>query len=351
MDAILKIVARLKGLISIEKGNSHKQKISTKQNSGNFSPVNGDKNISIDKNVGNSCSGNNNTQTQNIFNLPAQKKSPLESLESWMRDLDSGDIYKSRADVVNLFCRHVIPLIQKHINLRDLVTDLRARYESAVCESAALQKEVFQDSERVFKEVSEEIQKLPKLTSSIKNQVTAIQAILAGDRRRMGYTNWPLYREVYWDVKDLLMMLLNEGEHSLCSRYAIIDKNSAGELYVSEFVFAPAIQKAVDMEEMFDPRQTQEPFVVWKYFETALHFWNAKHSDLEQELNELFKSNPFKAMGTRSAWLEIAQIKNGKKNSEEPLIFKVALFKNGLRTLINEITTFLEISQNEHTYK
>lgn len=170
-------------------------------------------------------------------------------------------------------------------------------------------------------------------------EIKEIKKIITVDRSRRGFTSWPLYREVYFEVKDLLEMLLKQGRYDLCSRYAVIGTNSRKEWYVVEFTFAP-IEKVCSCEKMFDYNRYQDPIVVWKYFEIAHLFWNIKDEDIERELSSLYKTNPLHAMGTRGTWEEIANVKKQDENCEEPLIFKVDFFKKGLRTLINEIITF-----------
>ena len=115
--------------------------------------------------------------------------------------------------------------------------------------------------------------------------------------------------KIYWGVKDLLEMLLRLGKIEICSKYAILgtipNLDEVGAIRqpsmkpcILEFTFAPAVQKAADHEKIFDSGHVQEPFVVWKYFETALYFWDIKESDIERELQSLSENNPLEALST-----------------------------------------------------
>lgn len=364
MEALCKIFVRLKSLVSLsfKKNISRSQTLSNKGGGENFSTVNGTGNVAVSGNKGSiaagsghtvaTVNGNGNTQqiAEQITNVFSQKKSVLNTLESWMNALDQDDVYKTHKEVANLFCRNIIPFIRNHSELQPLVVTWRTGYEAAFLEGASLQKEVLQDSERTFREIvraadGEEFE-------PIKRKRAEIEELLAGDRTKVGYTSWPLYREVYWGVKDLLEMLLARGKIEICSKYAILgttpnfdevgtDRQPGTKPCILEFTFAPAVQKAADHEKIFDPEHVQEPFVVWKYFETALYFWDIKESDIERELRSLSESDPLKALSTAEAWKEIALVKYPNKDSKkEPRIFSKDLFKKGFRTLINEIAMF-----------
>jgi hypothetical protein len=264
----------------------------------------------------------------------------LNVLESWMSELERGG-YKSRADIVNLFCRYIIPFLQRTIDLRIIVTQWRKDYEKLTCEFNWLQEIVFQNSRDTFKQILEEV---GEVSEPISFKIKEIEEIIIGDRSRRGFSTWPLYWELYSEVKKLIDMLLRQGRHDLCSRYAIIGINKRRESYIIEFTFAP-IKKVRSCEKMLDYNRYQDPIVVWKYFEKAHLFWNIKDEDIERELISLYKSNPFHAMSTRGTWEEIAMVKKHDESCEEPLIFKIDFFKKGLKTLINEIKTFSQTQE------
>lgn len=254
-----------------------------------------------------------------------------------------GEDYKNRADIVNLFCRHIIPFIESSPDLQALVRQWRQDYDKHTREFNYMQEIVFQNSRDTFKQILEEV---GEISESVGAKIKEIEEILIGDRSRRGFTTWPLYWELYSEVKILIEMLLRQGRYDLCSRYAVIETSSRNELFIAQFTFAP-IEKVCSCEKMLDYRRYEDPAVVWKYFEIAHVFWNIKDEDIERELNLMYKTNPFHAIGTRGAWEEIAKVKKQDKNSEEPLIFKIDFFKKGLRTLINEIITFSQAQKEK----
>lgn len=69
-------------------------------------------------------------------------KTGLAVLEQWKQSLDEG-VYKSRFEIVELFCRHIIPFIQKHPDLQTLVIGWRKDYQAQFVKNDILQRKVF----------------------------------------------------------------------------------------------------------------------------------------------------------------------------------------------------------------
>lgn len=258
-----------------------------------------------------------------------------------------GVCQKTHKERLNLFCRRVIPFIKNRPELQPLVMTWRKKYEATSLEGISLQKEALQECEQVFKEIAQSGGE----SELIKRKIVEIEEILSGDRTKVGYSSWPLYWEVHHRIKELLEILLAQGKTEICSKHAILKTTSnfdkvgtaqkpGTKLYILKFTFAPAVQKAADHEKIVDPENVQEAFVVWEYFETVLYLWNIKKSDIEHELST--QSDPLKALSTIEAWKEIALARYpGSDSKKEPRIFNENLFKNGLRTLVNEIRIFL----------
>jgi hypothetical protein len=274
------------------------------------------------------------------------EKSGLAILEQWNQLLNEG-IYKSRFEIVEFFCRYIIPFIQKHPDLQQLVVGWRKAYEAQLIKNDALQKKVLQDTAEAFQKIVEAVV-VEDTTEPIKLKIADIQNILNGKPGIAGYTSWPQYREAYWAVKELLQMLFDDGKTNLCACYAILDTRSSyvekdgkyeivKELYISEFTYSSTIEQAAQAEREFKDLQLQDPVKVWPYFEAAFYFWNVTSSSIKENLEYLYKVHPLRAASQQAAWFEINQVKSRRGGGRTPLIFTTELFREGLRTIINEM--------------
>ena len=272
----------------------------------------------------------------------------MNVLERWNKSLEEGCVYRTHSEIVEFFCRHVIPFIQKQPDLQPLIIAWRKDYETHLLEIKCLQQKTLQESESVFREI---VQTAGEATDIIRLKMVDIEDILSGKPGKEGFSSWPLYRKAYFAVKELLEMFLDDGKLDFCARYATLgtttrysDVNGTMQYgkkpCILEFTFSSTIMEASRKEQAFSAPQDQDPAIVWKYFETALQFWNANEADMKESLTFLFKSDPFQALSQKAAWQEIAQVKCRIQETKDPLLFTAKLFKNGLRTLINEVTLF-----------
>ena len=270
-------------------------------------------------------------------------KSSLEVLEYWSKLLDDG-VYKSRFDVVEFFCRWVIPFIQKHSDLQPLVANWRKEYEGQILKNSTLQQKVLQETTEAFQKI---VQFLVDPEERIKLEINDIEEILSGRPSREGYSSWPQYRKAYHAVKKLLEMLLEDHKIDF-SNYGIlktapryVEKDGKyqmiDETYIEEFTFAPTIDEAVAEESAFTDLHFLDPVKAWSYFEAALYFWSMSSCDIKESLEYLNKLNPLRAASQQVAWLEINQVKSRREGNRTIQIFTIELFREGLRTIMNEV--------------
>lgn len=223
----------------------------------------------------------------------------------------------------------------------------RQGHEAQLIKNDILQKKVLQDTAEAFQKIVESVGD-GETTEPIKLKITDIQNILNGRPGRAGYTSWPQYREAYWAVKELLQMLFDDGKADLCACYAILDTRSSyvekdgkyeivKEVYISEFTYSSTIEEAAQAEREFNDLQLQDPVKVWSHFEAALYFWNVTNSSIKESLEFLYKVHPLRAASQQAAWFEINQVKGRREGHQAPRIFKIELFREGLRAIINEV--------------
>lgn len=271
------------------------------------------------------------------------EKNGLSFLEQWNQQLDEG-VYKSRFEMVELFCRYIIPFVQKYPDLQSLVLGWRKGYETQLIKNEVLQKKVLQETELAFQKIVEAI---GDTTESVQLKIADIKNILSGKLGKQGYSSWPHYRVAYCAVKELIQILLDEGKIDLCSCYATLNTRSSyiekqgkheivKDLYIAEFTFSLIIEDAVQAEKEFNYIHLQDPIKVWSYFEAALYFWSMTDRDIQENLEYLYKVHPLRAASQQAAWFEINLVKSRREENLTPRIFTTELFKNGLRTIINE---------------
>ena len=257
----------------------------------------------------------------------------------------SEGVYKSRFEIVELFCRHIIPFIQKHPDLQPLVTGWRKEYEAQLTKNDLLQKKVLQETAEAFQKIDEAV---GDTGEPIKLKIADIKNILNGRPAREGYTSWPQYRKAYWAVKELLQMLFDEGRTDLCIEYATFGTRShyeekdgkyhiVNETYILGFTFSSMIEEAVQAEKEFNDLQLQDPVKVWSYFEAALCFWRMNERDIKENLEYLYKVHPLRAACQKAAWFEINLVKSRWEGNLTPFIFTTELFREGLRAIINDV--------------
>ncbi|HEY2809927.1 MAG TPA: hypothetical protein VGJ00_00835 [Rhabdochlamydiaceae bacterium] len=160
---------------------------------------------------------------------------------------------------------------------------------------------------------------------------------------------------IYFEVKELLQLLLENGETDLCRQYAslrtvqrhIIQKEKGGaiktmeEFQIEIYTFAPSVEKAVQALKVIHWDQFHNPAVMWWYFEYALWCWNTSEAYFENPCELWIKQNPhfFQAWNQKETWREIVCVRNGVQQ-DQPIIFTSEFFKEGMKTLINAILAF-----------
>lgn len=272
-------------------------------------------------------------------------KSGLAVLEQWNQSLNEG-LYKNRFEIVELFCRCIIPFIQKHPDFQSVVALWRKDYQVQLIKNNELQTQVFEETGVTFRKI---VAAVENPTEQIKLKIEDVENILNGKPDREGYSSWPQYRRAYDAVKKLLQMLFAEGKRDLCACYAVFNTRSSyiekdgkfeeiQEENILEFTFSSTIEEAVAAETEFKELRFQNPVKVWSLFETALYFWNLTETDIKKNLEYLSKVHPIRALEQKAAWFEIDHVKRRDEKSRPPVIFKTELFREGLRTVLNELT-------------
>lgn len=272
------------------------------------------------------------------------EKSGLAVLEHWDQLL-SAKPYKNHFEIVEFFCRFIIPFIQKHSDLQSLMTGWRKNYEAQLVKNNVLQKQVLEETSAAFKKIAAAVENPTEL---VKLKIADIENVLNGKPGSEGYTSRPQYVEAHSAIKELLKLVFDEGMQDLCANYVTFDtwsryveKDGKNELinekYIAKFTFSSTIEKAVQAEAEFINFPLQDPVKVWSYFEAALYFWNMTDSDIRENLECLRKVHPLRAASQQSAWREINQVKSRQEGHSAPVIFTTELFREGLRTIINEV--------------
>lgn len=147
----------------------------------------------------------NESEVRNELNNPKLyreqnklEKSFLAVLEQWNQLLYEG-VYKSRFKIVELFCRYIIPFVQKHLELQSLVVGWRKEYETQLIKNDVLQEKVLQETVVAFQKIVETV---GDTTESIKLKIAYIENILSGKPGRQGYSSNFYYPNVQRRVKN-----------------------------------------------------------------------------------------------------------------------------------------------------
>ncbi|MBF8263928.1 MAG: hypothetical protein HW387_1593 [Parachlamydiales bacterium] len=253
--------------------------------------------------------------------------------------------------LIELFCYQVIPFLRDQASIELLRRRWRKKYEDLHSQIASLEQAALEEVTSAFRKIEQTVAN----RGSVAKKVARINAILSGNPGKAGFTSWPLYREVFFEIKGLLETVLRtRGGREICENYAILGVKEKRiirvnkcpivkrEPYIAIFTFAPSVEKARLALDAAHWERTKDPAVMWHYFECALWCWNTEESYFEKT-SDLLKvaSNPFPALSEKAAWLEIAKIKNRLSIDHPPLIFTSRLFKEGFCALANEITIFL----------
>ncbi|MCE2982931.1 MAG: hypothetical protein LW832_05135 [Parachlamydia sp.] len=117
------------------------------------------------------------------------------------------------------------------------------------------------------------------------------------------------------------------------------------QTFIELFSIVPSLNKTYESKRATQSDQIHDPAVVWWWMQSALSFWNASQSHFEQPQSppktQTDCSKHFTKLCEVSAWREIEDAKRGNPSRSKAFIFTDTFFRNGLRTLTNEIIAFL----------
>jgi hypothetical protein len=261
-------------------------------------------------------------------------------------------------DLVELFCLQIIPFLQKNPMIEPLRTKWMKKYKGLLAQVTALEAAALQEVIAAFRQIQETVGK----RKGVAKKIARIDGILSGNPEKVDFTSWPLYRVAFSEVRELLEMVLERRGQKICKNYAtlgarIVKTNEPSKVKkipcVVQYTFAPSVELAGLALDALDWDRVKDPAIIWGCFESALRYWRTSESYFEQTLHLLKKNaNPFPALSERFAWLEIATNKNYLSIDHEPTVFTVRLFKEGLRTIVNEITAFVssgcQLKEGDH---
>lgn len=300
----------------------------------------------------------------------------------------------NRNELVEFFCRNVIPTLAEN----EIISSLRDKWQIHRNE---LNDQVQKKEKKALEETIDTFRKIKAVVGdsgneSIKQKMTFIEAIIQGNEKIYGP---PLYLILYDELKFLLHLLLEYGYKDLCKNYAklathkkyiqkdlnqeerwvlVLDEGRTSkilndkeletarredrsllavppdyelveETYIEEFFFAPTVIDAYAAMDAIHWDQLREPAVVWWYFESALWCWQTPKFYFDQVIspkNGKDQDKHFQTICEKSAWQEIAIVKESPETQLTPVIFTKDFFQVGLTTLINEISAYLSRSKD-----
>ena len=238
----------------------------------------------------------------------------LERFEKQSREITN------RNDLVEFFCRHIIPLFAENSNIEDLRNEWKSRRNQ-------LNQNIHETEARALNEIKNTFQEIKAAVGHANSEVITQRMTLI-DRLMTGQEKWygsPLYRFLYDELKQLFQLLLEAGYEDLCKKYANLathkkyvqkdpnqgerwvyvleggrtshflstkeleeaqkrgdenlllpippDYTLMDETYIVEFSFAPSVIDAYAAMDAVHWDRLQDPVIVWWYFESALWCW------------------------------------------------------------------------------
>lgn len=258
----------------------------------------------------------------------------------------------NRSQRIELCCLQAIPFLQSAPMLQPLLKKWRNQYAELSRQNVLYEAQALEEVTTTFRQIKAAVGKRKGATGK---KIQNIEEILAGRPGALGFVSKPLYEVVYWEIKELLEMLLTAGKLELCKQYAVLQERQkylvrlgqepelVKEPYIQMFTFAPSVAQACSSDAMLHWGRRQDPAVMWYYFELAAWFWGLPEDYFEKTSDLLGRPDfdPLPALNVKSAWLEIAEIKNRRAMKERPIIFTEELFSEGFRTVANEIYAFM----------
>lgn len=296
----------------------------------------------------------------------------------------------NRNELVELFCEHVIPSLAEN----GIIDELRKIWS---LKRDQMNRRIQETETKALGEIKETFAEVEKIVrNSLDEKITLKLALIA--RLISGEEKWygtPLYRILYDELKQLFEILLQAGYADLCKNYAKIatrkiylqtdpnqgerwvrilengqtskvlnaeeleivrvedresllsippDYHLVDEAYIEEFSFAPTVLDAYVAMDASHWNRLSDPAVVWWYFESALWCWKTSEFYFDEVIrpkNGNDHGKHFKTTCEKVAWREIAAVRDRDYSVRAPVIFTEILFRVGLRTLVNAISSYL----------
>lgn len=280
-------------------------------------------------------------------------QSLLDVLSRFERQVHSSET--TYENLVELFCLQIIPFLRDEKAINPLKQKWRRRYESLCNQITILEKAALEEVVGAFGRLKED---LKPIGGGLHKHIERIDGILAGNPGEAGFTSWPIYREVFFEIKHLLEFVLTKnGGKEICENYAVLGMKPKQERqlfrikkpikvkkepYIMFYTFAPSIDKARLALDAAHWDRTNDPAVMWHYLVCAEWCWNTNESFFEKSLDILSRAaNPFPALAEKGTWLEIAAVRDHLSMDHKPVIFTPGLFREGFQALHNDIAAFL----------
>lgn len=327
--------------------------------------------------------------------IPNQSLVLLTCLERFEKQVE---VTASRAELVGLFCRQIIPLLSEHNLIDDLREYWLLRRTQINQKIQELEEKALEEVKGTFVQVREAIGN--KTDKRILVKLSLINRLILGDEKWYGN---PLYRILYSEMKELFEMLIDAGYVDLCKKYAKtrtraiyiethpqrvdksaqmftetgdakilegketeitsiteqsglisipIERHLVDKTYIQEFFFAPIVLEADAARDEVNRDRICDPVIAWWYFDVALRYWNTTEfyfDEIVRPKNGNDHGKHFQTTCEKVAWREISSVKEGDNLDRPAVTFTEGLFRVGLRALINEINIYL--SQDPIVFK
>ncbi len=249
---------------------------------------------------------------------------------------------QNREDLVKLFCLEVVPFLAEATALDGLKHEwceqkskMNNRMQEAEKAALAEIKGAFHQVKRSVGDSGHEL---------ITRQIALLERLIHGKEVWHGS---PLYRVLYEELQRLLGMLLKAGYQKLCSRFGrvatrttMFEDGAVQELYMEQFSFAPSVSEAYVALDSISTSHLDDPAVAWWYFELALWCWRTPEAYFDMSMSSKFDEQNFRLVCIRSAWKEIAVIRDHIDEAVAPVVFTKDLFQKGLKSLINSVMQY-----------
>lgn len=144
-----------------------------------------------------------------------------ESLLTLLKRYESQVIsQRDHRALVELFCVQIIPFFNTHRPLAPLRAALDKSYLQLEQMAQAYEKEALGEVTEVLEELEK---RFKRGNASIKEKIAHIRRILKRDPQT-GFMTCPLSQRVYFELKALLQLALEQGKETLCARFAKIGR-------------------------------------------------------------------------------------------------------------------------------